>query len=761
MTTAVRWIWALILAWVACCGMAVAAFALPQGRGYEMVSPVYKAGYGVKGIKAVAPDGEAVAFASQGGFGGVLSSGNLGTYSYLARREENGWSTTALQPPPTGVVGDFSAALDLSLSNMALGPNMGRQELSATEDEFLLHDNQVANTAASWSVFGGMVLKRTDGGPLAAVGLGASTDLCHVVVGSTGGPLLAEASKTNGQIYDLSRGCGGGTPWLRLIGVKNKDGAHHEPEVFNRNCPVELGVGPSSFLTSSQQSTYNAIADGGKELFFTANGQKSTISCSTAFQLFVRLDASRTLEVSRPLDTTQQFGGCVGEVGEAPGEVPCKGAQERPSAYFEGANELGTRVFFRTAAPLTSEDKDEKTDLYMATIGCPAGKPACQASEREILDLVQVSHDPTGEADLQGVTRIAPDGSHVYFVARGALVSGPNTQGAEPVVGADNLYLYELDEKYPAGHIAFIADLCSGPDASGVAEDTRCSSDLTEGARNDTSLWGSVPEAQSSGQAGEMLVFSTYAQLTEQDTDNAKDVYRYDASTGTLERVSRGEAGHDADGNRNDEESASADATIAPGHMGTQGDAHVTEQQEMATRAVSADGSRIVFTTAEPLSVGASNGLLNVYEWHEGDVSLVSTGSAGESDSEATISPAGLDVFFMTVQGLVPQDIEPDVDIYDARMEGGFPLPPEPRQPCSGDGCQGPLTNPAPMLVPGSVSQTPGEDFVPFKKPTRAQQLSRALKLCAKQPKRKRAQCKRLARRKYAAAATLSGRGTR
>ena len=43
----------------------------------------------------------------------------------------------------------------------------------------------------------------------------------------------------------------------------------------------------------------------------------------------------------------------------------------------------------------------------------------------------------------------------------------------------------------------------------------------------------------------------------------------------------------------------------------------------------------------------------------------------------------------------------------------GFPSVAAERQPCEGDGCQGPLTNPAPLLVPGSVSQAPGDDFPP------------------------------------------------
>jgi hypothetical protein len=43
------------------------AFALPEGRHYEMVSPVYKGGYGVVDIEAVAADGESGAFYSSGG----------------------------------------------------------------------------------------------------------------------------------------------------------------------------------------------------------------------------------------------------------------------------------------------------------------------------------------------------------------------------------------------------------------------------------------------------------------------------------------------------------------------------------------------------------------------------------------------------------------------------------------------------------------------------------------------------------------------
>jgi hypothetical protein len=216
-------------------------------------------------------------------------------------------------------------------------------------------------------------------------------------------------------------------------------------------------------------------------------------------------------------------------------------------------------------------------------------------------------------------------------------------------------------------------------------------------------------EAQTAGVDGRFLVFSTVAQLAAGDTDAARDVYRYDAATGLLDRVSIGEAGYDANGNDNQ-----FNASIALGHWG---EGLVRYQYEMDNRAVSEDGSRIVFRTAGPLSPDATNHLSNVYEWHrapgwsEGRVSLVSTGSDLEPVEDVVISPEGNDVFFLTSQGLVPQDTDGAADIYDARLGGGFAPVAAERRPCEGDACQGPLTNPAPLLVPGSVSQAPGQNF--------------------------------------------------
>jgi len=318
----------------------------------------------------------------------------------------------------------------------------------------------------------------------------------------------------------------------------------------------------------------------------------------------------------------------------------------------------------------------------------------------------------------------------VYFVARGVLGEGPNVQGQVPIRGADNLYVYDV----LTGRVAFIADLCLGPGASGVVEDVRCPANLGEGnfggTRNDTKLWTSEGEtrahAQTAGVDGGFLVFRSYGQLVAGDTDTTSDIYRYDAETGVLERVSVGEDGYGSNGNNN-----AFDAEIGSERQWL---GLVQEQYAMHSRAVSEEGSRIVFTTAEPLSPGATNGLENAYEWHqepgasEGEVSLISSGSGSQSVNDVVISADGKNVFFLTSQGLVAQDTDGAPDVYDARLGAGFPAQAAPPQECSGDACQGPLTNPAPLLVPGSVSQAPGENLSPTVPPVKVKPRAKSVK---------------------------------
>jgi hypothetical protein len=757
MSWMVRCVGVFVLVCSVYCCVVIGAFAFSSGgRVFELVSPSYKEGYGVGLTKAVEPAGESVMFTSLGGFAGALSGGINGSHIYLARRGESGWSTVSSEPAFGGVA-DVSANLEYVLASGPLGSNAGTANYSSLEEVFQLYRSSAPDLGENWEVFGGIVMKRLDEKHLSAAEESASGDLCHVVVAKAEGPLLAAAEKTNEPIYDLTRGCDGEPPSLRLIGLDNSEtpapcvgGVCEHGKPINRGCPVELGIGRyvnnSTTGSNEQEDAVNAVDAHGDEMFFTTNVQEAGATCAqhgVHLQLFVRLAGMRTVEVSRPFEAGL-FGGCVGK--GAPGEVPCEGASARANAYFKGASEDGSRVFFTTSAPLVSEDHDTGNDLYMATIGCPGvesspGAQSCEPSQRVVTSLVLVSHDPflNEAADVQGVVRLAPDGSRIYFVARGVLGEGPNAQGQAPAKGADNLYVYDS----VSHETVFVAVLCSGPSRSGGSEDLHCPRDLPEGGGDAELLWRSVsPEAQSTVD-GAFLVFDTYAQLLPGDTDSARDVYRYDTRTGSLERVSVGENAYDANGNN------SFDANITFGFMGNGFD-WVSLEREMATRAISGDGSRIVFRTVEPLSPAATNGRVNIYEWHDGSVSLISSGTAEEDDGAATIVASGRDVMFTTSQGLVSQDVDGLPDIYDARLEGGFPLLPAERQPCSGDACQGPLTNPAALLVPGSVLQASGGNFP-------APASSRAVK---KKAKKKRVKGKkRASHRSRRASGAVGGKG--
>jgi hypothetical protein len=714
----VRLVWVVVLVWGVCCCVSSSVFGLVGGRVYEMVTPLYKGGYGASPALAVAFDGESVVFSSLGNFGGGLWDSTSNTY--LARRGSGGWFTTSLQPPYGSVV-DISSDLQSVLAQGSLAPKGGVEGFEPTGQNFLSYRTDTDNVAGDWGVVGGRSLMPVNedefpGEHLGFAEMGASGDLCHIVVGLANGALLPEAEDTlyAGQLYDLAGGCGGEPSSLKLIGVKNSLGVMGEPEVINRYCPAELGVG-NEYQSSAgggreQRASFNAIAEDGKKFFFTVNveGGGKPDCKQGPHQLFVRVGGSQTLEISKPLSESES---------ESCGElIPCPSAVSRGSAYFKGAAENGSRVFFTTQAPLVEgEGLDGGNDLYMATIGCGEGQASCEAGGERVTSLVRVSRASTGgeAAEVQGVLRVAQDGTRVYFVARGVL-SEDNVEGVAPVKGADNLYVYDAE----TGGLAFVADLCSGDALSGGVDDSRCPTTLTNEVDgiNDTRLWLSAGAEAQSTPDGEFLVFSSYGQLVKSDTNSMKDVYRYDATTGLLDRVSLGENGADANGNE-----LTSNASINGGGLGPGAYDWVYEQQESGSKTVSEDGSRVVFASAAPLSPKAVSALANIYEWRlepgesEGLVSLVSGGRSLTPDSGEAISPSGRDLFFSTSEGLVPLDTEGDDDIYDARFGGGFAPVPASLQQCSSSACQS-GSNPNPVLVPGSVSQAPGGNFAPSKK---------------------------------------------
>jgi hypothetical protein len=87
----------------------------------------------------------------------------------------------------------------------------------------------------------------------------------------------------------------------------------------------------------------------------------------------------------------------------------------------------------------------------------------------------------------------------------------------------------------------------------------------------------------------------------------------------------------------------------------------------------------------------------------DGRLKLISTGTSPQNSQFVDASLDGSDVFILTRERLVGVDRDGDLDLYDARVNGGLAdqNPNEP-VPCQGDDCKPPANNPPPGDNPGT-----------------------------------------------------------
>jgi hypothetical protein len=339
---------------------------------------------------------------------------------------------------------------------------------------------------------------------------------------------------------------------------------------------------------------------------------------------------------------------CTRGVGD-PGGVCNADAPVNPVGFARD----GSRAFFITTQQLVNSDTDATNDVYVCEI--PAGTVAPELPVNKCPNLRQLT---TGGADVENVVRGSEDGSHVYFIAHGVLAANHGANDETAVAGAHNLYVWQTDAEHPEGHTTFVARLINPGD---VGDNSQSSTQLT-------------PD-------GRYLLVNTRDQLVTSgagaDTDSAFDVYRYDAQTGDWLRLS-------------------TDATGSGGNA---------ENNTLVSfySAMTDDGHTVVFITPEALAPADSNSELDVYAWHEGQVSLISSdGHFSPNDSGAAgITASGTDIFFKTTRQVTAADGDTSPDVYTARVGGGFDLR-EPA-PCEGEACKGPLATPPSSSAPGSA----------------------------------------------------------
>ncbi len=450
-----------------------------------------------------------------------------------------------------------------------------------------------------------------------------------------------------------------------------------------QNGSASLVSNCGTFLGSSDGESYNALSKDGATIFFTASACGGSPPAS---ELFARVDNgqanARTVAISEPLP--EDCGTCT--------TSPPREAQ------FRGASSDGSRAFFMTEQPLLPGAGGVGSDLYEYAFAEP---------EHERVKLL--SGGAAGSARVQGVARVSEDGSHVYFVAQGVLTAEANAFGAHAKDGAENLYV----------SIRECAD--GGADC---AEPSRRLAFIGQLAEEDLEDWGTrggrpvqtTPE-------GRFLVFESRADLTPDQggREEAGQVFEYDTQTGGLLRVSRGEAGYGEDGNTK-----------------------IYRAQISGGLTMSNDGAYVFFTSEDSLTPQAVPGYRSVYEYHNGNVALISGGhdlavvSLGPGVELYGTDPSGRDVFFATTERLLPQDGDTQQDFYDARIGGGPPAAVV-RAPCAGDACQGAPSGVASSLAPGTQLVTPeAAGAVSPAKPKAKPKAAHARKHARKRKHRKR-----------------------
>jgi hypothetical protein len=643
---------------------------LPDCRAHEMVSPLDKGGADLLTLPNVTgyeskleksgASGNKIAYSSATAFGDAISSPY--TSQYIATRTGGGWSTHGISPPREG--GSFSAMLD-------------SQFKAFTEDlryGWLVHDTEPQPDPEGVPGFNN--LHRRDNqddsyeaqcpveppaGTLASSyepePQGVTQDGAHLAFRAPA-ELHEDAAEVAGawQLYLCSEGT------LRLIS-QLPDG-----EADGDGASLGTANGTPGFGVNRRGNVATALSADGQTAYWTDNDKG-------VGSLYVRVNAGAEPSALAGEECAEPAKACTLVVS--------------PEARFRAAAADGARAIVSSGGTLL------EFDLAKALAGEEALTPIA--------------------SEVTGFMGASADATHAYFASREAL-GGENSEEDEAVAGAPNLYLRD-----GAGEVHFVGTLSE--------DDARVNEIQPEQSPILTPV-SNAPFNRSSRVAadGRHAAFTSSAELTGYDNGFAEgspagcgeqegaceaEVFLYDADEGQLLCASCNPGGGRPRG-ENITESTPRPFWAA---------AHIPgwESQLNASRALSADGRRLFFEAADSLVLHDTNGASDVYQWEavgkgdcdpskatfsaqaQGCIGLISGAESSKGASLLDASADGRDVFFKTDAGLWPGD-EDLIDIYDARIGGGFPPPPEPERPCEGEACQIPEGAPE--------DPTPGSAFL-------------------------------------------------
>ena len=649
---------------------------LPDCRAYEMVSPPYKEGYPLFAFSYSA-DGEKAIVGGLGDLAGAPGAGESALEGdlYMDTRTGSGWQLSPLNAPLSQFVGQVPVAYEAN-SGETLWKQHKPSQSSATRELY------VRSAAGAYTLIGPLSvpfvgeveeennyisLQGTHVDPPAA----ATSDFGHVIL-NAGTPedyWPFDMTFGSGSLYEYS-GVGNSQPIL--VGVEGEKGSTQ----LLSGCGTLLGgsAGPGS------GSSYNALSADGESVFFTA-----TACGGRPAEVYARLHGALVSPLAA--ETVDVSGSeCSGVCGPASGK------------NFEGASEDGHVVFFTSTQQLTNGAVDGTPSGNAAEKrGCAVtgeGKGGCNLYAYDFSlpgSACQVEHRClrlVAGGEVLGVAGMAEDGQRIYYVKR--------ETGNQP-----DLYVYDLT----SGQTKLVAALSH------------------TGGEGEEAIWTRLFQhpVEVSGEDGRFMVFvSSTPKLTADDEAETPQLFEYDAVTSELVRISKGEDGYNNDGNN---VTAGVNPESIEGIAGVLG---YGEDFKSGTDRlnVSFDGRTVVFKSSGRLSQFASSaerGCSSVYEFRTGgllsagSVHLLSDGvdvqqlhgSCG-AGFPGRMSGSGDDVLFYSADALLAGDVDGvQRDIYDARVEGGFPVV---RGGVCSVECGVPGGSVAPGVVPvggGSLTQSP------------------------------------------------------
>ncbi len=679
--------------------------SLPDGRQYEMVTPLEKQGALFFGLGAFyAQEGDEIQAAAGGNAIVDLASqptetepqGYPNHVSVLSTRTSTGWSSQVIAPPrnviglPEQSLGTEYKMFSEDLSHAVVQPFGEFSPLSPEASEltaYLRSDYSNGNvgehcqsscfqplvtraddTSSPFEPFGGEPRGACITGFCGPEFVGASADLSHIILRSPCAEFVKGTKAQCGRFAQLTSTPvhtenGGLYEWfgghLQLVSVFPKGEV-----IAEASTPVTL-AGQAGRGAKEAQGFRRAVSENGERVIFMAPsgvghgiydlylhdfGKDETIKIGEGLYFTANTEASRVFYSAA--GGLNEF-----QVTSGPGEplagttVGLTGGATNVVAVL-GASDDGSYVYFATGTALTP------TAVPSATCGIEehgdeeSGDVGCNLYVRHdgVTSLVAAGWIENLKASEW--SRSSPDGRWLAFMSTRSLTGYDNRDAVSGRPDAE-VYLYHAPEDLAAEAGALTCASCDPTGARPVGvNDGSAEGNVGWVAANVSPLvWNgdlsaSVPNHQPRYLSdGGRLFFESHDSLVPQDVNGVEDVYEYEPE-------------------------------------GVPSGVH-------ACSASSASGSDVF----KPAHVFEMQGIKG--EEGAGCVTLISSGTSSEVSSLLDVSETGGDVFFLTASKLAPQDVDDAFDVYDAH------------ECTSQSPCVSPVTAPPPCDTEASCKAPP------------------------------------------------------